>query len=48
MVDQLLKSASEHGQRTKLIKEMNKLKVKNPDKSDNILYNLAYQIVMKT
>lgn len=48
MVDQLLKSASEHGQRTKLIEEMHKLKVKNPGKSDDILYNLAYQIVMKT
>jgi|TARA_R110002012_G_C11212449_1_gene561385 hypothetical protein len=48
MVDQLIKSASEHGQESKLIEEVNRLKANNPDKSDNTLYNLAYQIVMKT
>lgn len=48
MVNQLLKSASEHGQESKLIKEVNKLKINNPDKSNDTLYSLAYQIVMKT
>lgn len=48
MVEQLLKSASEHGQKTKLIEEMHKLKVQNPNKPEDILYNLAYQTVMKT
>ncbi len=48
MVEQLLKSASEHGQKSKLIKEVNKLKINNPDKSNDTLYSLAYQIVMKT
>jgi len=48
VVNQLLKSASEHGQQSKLIDEVNKLKINNPDKSNDTLYSLAYQIVMKT
>jgi hypothetical protein len=48
VVNQLLKSASEHGQQSKLIDEVNKLKVINPSESEESLYTMAYQIVMKT
>jgi hypothetical protein len=48
MVNELLKSASEHGQKSRLIEEINKLKIDDPDKSEDSLYSLAYQIVMKT